>query len=148
MNWRLFGCGKFRWLSIERYDRELNSGEQRFYRKHREVCYQCLRFEQHGLNAMNLLSAGSLEPEIPVDFDERVLAELRKTTVPKTGFGYWTPTLAGAAVAGLAIVAALQLLTGPNVKLVPNNGPGSAFNKFHNSDPATIPILVLPEFNR
>jgi hypothetical protein len=147
MNWRLFGCGKFRWLAIERYDRELNQGEESFYRKHREVCFECLRYEQQGVNAMNLLIAASVEPEVSANFDEKVIRELRRTTVPRTSFAYWTPMVAGAAVAGLAIVAALQLLTGPNVKLVPNNG-NSALNKFHNSDPATMPILELPEFNR
>src|SRR5689334_23932767 len=99
MNIRLFGCGKFKFLAIEKFDRQLTPKEIDFYRKHREVCFTCMRYEQQGTNAMNLLSAAVLEPEISDNFDERVMRMLRK---PQRRFslGYWSPVLAGAAVAG------------------------------------------------
>lgn len=148
----MFGCGKFRWLSIEKFDRQLTPKEEQFFRKHREVCYPCLRYEQHGLNAMNMLTSGAIEPEISEDFDDKVLRSLRTTAPRRVALANWSPALAGAAVAGLALAAALQLLGKVPVlnekQNLQNNG---AYNRriedirFYNNDPSTFPDLVLPE---
>lgn len=154
MNSRIFGCGKFRWLAIERFDRELKPKEERFYQKHREVCFGCLRYEQQGVNAMNLVSSAALEPAISEDFDARVLEKLRQSK-KRVSIAYWSPAFAGAAVAGLALMATLQLLSRSPIHLFQNSGKIlPAYNTpnnhgFYNSDQATIPNLVLPpEINR
>ena len=145
MNSRMFGCGKFRWMSIEKFDRQLTPKEEQFFRKHREVCYPCLRYEQQGLNAMNMLTSGSLEPEISDDFDANVIRSLRTTAPKRVGVAYWSPALAGAAVAGLALMAALQLLSRvPAINAEPVRGGHGAYNRYYNSDPSTFPDLVLP----
>lgn len=143
----MFGCGKFRWLSIEKFDRELNPREEEFFRKHREVCYPCLRYEQHGLNAMNMLTSGALEPEISEGFDENVIRTLRTTKRERVAVSYWSPAMAGAAVAGLAILAALQLLSRDPMNLHKDHVDEGAYNRTYNSDPSTFPDLVIPATN-
>jgi hypothetical protein len=151
MNFRLFGCGKFKWLSIERFDRELSPKEDSFYRKHREVCFTCMRYEQQGTNAMNLLTAAAIEPEISEDFDEKVLRVLRKPR-KRVAFSTLSPVFAGAIVAGLALVATLQLLSQSPIQLwkaTPATGAQGADNRYYNKDQSTFPSLVLPrELNR
>jgi hypothetical protein len=143
MNIRLFGCGKFKWMSIEKFDRQLTPKEEDFYRKHRDVCFECMRYEQQGLNAMNLLSAGSIEPEISEHFDENVLEGFRRSR-KRVAFTYWSPVLAGAAVACLALMATLQLLSRSPMNVWQKSGAQGADNRFYNQDPAaTSPNLVL-----
>ncbi len=146
MNFRLFGCGKFRYLAIERFDRELRPNENEFYRKHREVCFACMRYEQQGVNAMNLLSAAAIEPEISENFDEKVLRQLRRPR-HKVAISYWSPILAGAAVAGLAVIASLQLIMRSPISWTKTQSQGAVR---YNEDPAatTRNLILLPERNR
>lgn len=144
MNIRLFGCGKFKYLSIEKFDRQLTPKEEGFYRKHREVCFSCLRHEQQGQNAMNLLSSASIEPEISEDFDAKVLAMYQKSR-KRVAITYWSPVFAGAALACLALLATLQLLSRSPLNFMQNGGAKGADNRFYNQDQAaTTPNLVLP----
>lgn len=139
MNIRLFGCGKFQWLAIERFDRDLSPREERFYRKHRNVCLPCLGIERQGHNAMHMLNAATLEMEISDGFDERVLRAVHR---PKRSLvRSLTPALAGAAVACLAIVAALQMIVASG-EITWFGGPGSAFERA-NDDTAQLPQLVV-----
>jgi hypothetical protein len=144
MNFRLFGCGKFRYLAIEKFDRELKPGEVEFYRKHREVCFTCMRYEQQSTNAMNLLSAAALEPEISENFDERVLQQYAKSR-KNVAFVYWSPILAGAAVAGLAVIASLQLISRSPIHLFSNKqAPAMRYNDDQRDQLATSRNLILP----
>jgi hypothetical protein len=142
MNFRLFGCGKFRYLAIEKFDRELNLKEQDFYRKHREVCFECMRYEQQGTNAMNLLHAAAIEPEISENFDERVLSMLRRSR-KRVAITYWSPVLAGAAVAGLAIVATLQLISRSPIQPLNKSMSNGAY-RYNEDTGSTARNLILP----
>jgi len=142
MKIRLFGCGKFRYLAIEKYDRDLSPRENDFYRKHREVCFGCMRYEQQGTNAMNLVRGAMIEPEISEGFDEKVLRALDKQP-RRVVFGYWSPTYTGAAVAALAILATIQLVTGSGLNFYKGGPRQGAYNKFSSSQD-TLPNLVLP----
>jgi hypothetical protein len=142
MKIRLFGCGKFRWLAIEKYDRDLSPREGAFYRKHREVCFTCMRFEQQGVNSMNLLRGAGIDPEISEGFDERVLSELSKSRIRKPVFGYWSPAYAGAALAALALFATLQLATKSAEPWTPNPNRQSPAYRF-SSPQDTLPNLIL-----
>jgi len=131
-------------MSIEKFDRQLTPREENFYRKHREVCYPCMRYEQQGLNAMNMLSAGAVEPEISEDFDAKVLEGFRRSR-KRVALTYWSPVLAGAAVACLALLATLQLLSRSPINVLQKAGAQGADNRFYNQDQAaTYPNLVLP----
>lgn len=143
MNFRLFGCGKFKYLAIEKFDRDLTPKEGDFYRKHREVCFTCMRYEQQGANAMNLLSSAAIEPEISENFDERVLF-MWKRSQKRVALGYWSPVLAGAAVAGLALVATMQLISRAPIQPW-NKSASQGAIRYNDSDPqATARNLVLP----
>lgn len=147
MNFRLFGCGKFRYLAIEKFDRDLNLKEQDFYRKHREVCFECMRYEQQGTNAMNLLHAAAIEPEISDNFDERVLTMMRRQP-KRLALNYWSPVFAGAAVAALAVVATLQMIARTPVGQWKQN-PNQGAYRYNEDTVATSRNLVLPfERNR
>ena len=143
MNFRLFGCGKFRFLAIEKFDRDLTPREADFYRKHKEVCYECLRYEQTGTNAMNLLSSAAMEPEISENFDQRVLNLWRKQK-KVIAFQYWSPLLAGAAVAGLALIATLQLISRTPVH--PFQSGTTVPSAYNDDQTATTRNLVLPQY--
>jgi|SRR5579885_1452747 len=147
MNLRIFGCGKFRWLAIEKYDRELNPKEDSFYRKHREVCFPCMRYEQQGTNAMNLLSAGAMEVQVGDEFNDAVLRKLRTKPRAESALKTWSPVLAGAVVAGLSLIAAFQLMSKSPVNLwkaKPAQGADNRDIRYYNRDAATYPNLVLP----
>jgi hypothetical protein len=144
MNIRLFGCGKFKYLSIEKFDRQLTPREDSFYRKHREVCFTCLRHEQQGLNAMNLIGSAAMEVEVGEEFNERVLIGYRKSR-KRVAITYWSPVFAGAALACLALLATLQLLSRSPINMWHQAGAPGADNRFYNQDQAaTSPNLILP----
>jgi hypothetical protein len=108
---RVFGCAKFKRLTSADLDRDLSGRERLFVERHREVCDECSESEQQSCLAMNFLrSAAFDEVEVSSNFDDRVLKKLRVQT-SRESFGYWSPAIAGAFVAGLAVIAALQIIT-------------------------------------
>lgn len=107
---RLFGCGKFGWLSSEAEDRPLTAAELRFIERHKEVCPQCVAKEAASACALNMLREAKIEADVPEQsFETRLIRRLRVQSV-RLGFHYWTPALFGAAIAAVALASALQLL--------------------------------------
>lgn len=109
MKTRLFGCSKFRRLSSDRMDRQLTAGQSRFLDRHRAVCDACAKAEVEAHDAMKMLRLAILEPDHDPGFGHRVLRRARVQAV-RAKFGYWSPALFGAAIAGIAILAALQMI--------------------------------------
>ena len=130
MSFRLFGCTKYRRLSNERFDRDLSLAEREFMAKHRSVCAGCRVTESQGNTALNMLRLAAMEPEFDVvdkpHFEERILRRLR-VQATRESVRYWSPAFFGAAIAGLSVLAALQLVSAqPTVS--PNLHPdGSAY---------------------
>lgn len=145
MKSRLFGCGKYRWLALERYDRELTSREQEFMHKHSAVCPPCRQEELQSDMALNLLRHGVLEPAISPNFDQRVISMWRYQR-QRGGLAYWTPAFAGAALAGLALISALQLISRSAAGL-PEAGNVSypATNLSNPVESEPLPDLFLPD---
>lgn len=112
MNPARFGCHKFRRLSNEKHDRELSQAEKNFLDRHRSACAPCRSAETDGALALNMLRQFALEADEPctLQFEERVIRRWRVQHV-REGVGYWSPALMGAIVAGVAVLAALQLVT-------------------------------------
>lgn len=106
----LFGCSKFKKLSSEGLDRELTAQEEAFMDKHREECSECCDFHSQSSLAMNFLRASAMEVDVHPNFEERVIRKLRVQTT-RESLRYWSPAVAGAFIAGLAVVAALQIIT-------------------------------------
>lgn len=94
----------------EQGDRELSPREANFLALHREVCRPCERREIEGASALDLLRMGALQPEVRPQYEERVLRKLRVQTARDT-WRYWSPALTGAAIAGVAIISAMQMVS-------------------------------------
>ena len=107
---KIFGCSKFKKLASEEFDRDLNPSETAFVQKHRKACPDCRDYQAQSSLALNFLRAGAIEVDVNPQFEERVIRKLRVQTA-RESLGYWSPAVAGAFIAGLAVVAALQMIT-------------------------------------
>jgi len=105
-----FGCSKFKKLSNEALDRLLDAHEDAFLQKHRESCPDCNEFQSQSSLALNFLRASTIEVDVHPQFEERVIRKLRVQTT-RESLKYWSPAVAGAFIAGLAVIAALQMIT-------------------------------------
>lgn len=104
------GCSKFKKLTSESLDRELTLKEDAFVQKHRGACSECRAIQAQSSLAMNFLRSATMEVDVNPHFDERVIRKLRIQTT-RESIRYWSPAVAGAFIAGLAVVAALQMIT-------------------------------------
>jgi hypothetical protein len=107
---RIFGCSRFRKLTSEGLDRSLTPHEEAFLHKHRAACSDCNEFQTQSSLALNFLRAATIDVDVNPMFEERVIRKLRVQTT-KESLRYWSPAVAGAFIAGLAVVAALQMIT-------------------------------------
>ena len=60
-----------------------------------------------------MLRGMAMEHEVSRAFDERVIRRLRVQTV-KESLNYWSPAVLGAAIACLAVLAAMQMMSKPS----------------------------------
>lgn len=104
------GCSKFKKLASEELDRSLTPRESAFMQRHRECCDECRDLQSQSSLALNFLRASAMEVEVHPMFDERIIRKLRVQTT-RDSIRYWSPAVAGAFIAGLAVVAALQMIT-------------------------------------
>jgi len=107
---RVFGCRKFKRLASEAFDRDLRPQEDAFLQKHRQACAECSAFQHQSSLALNFLRAATIDVDVHPMFEERVIRKLRVQTT-RESLRYWSPAVAGAFIAGLAVVAALQIIT-------------------------------------
>jgi hypothetical protein len=107
-----FTCRKFRVLVSELEDRAPDAAEEEFLTDHRRVCPECARAELHSNLALNMLRESTLEPDLHPSFDDRVVRLLQVSRARESA-RYWSPALAGAAIAGLTLLAVMQLMTRP-----------------------------------
>ena len=120
MNYRVFGCGKYRRLTGEKNDRALELKEREFMARHRSVCDECRVYEAQSTTALNMLRMAAVQEEevdAGIVFEERVLRRWRVQST-RESVRYWSPAFMGAAIAGLTVLAALQLVT--NRPTMPN----------------------------
>lgn len=137
MSFRLFGCSKYRRLANERFDRALSLSEREFLNKHKSVCPDCRRTEMQSATALNMLRLAAFEPDASntesddifgAHFEERVIRRLRVQST-KESVRYWSPAFVGAVIAGLTVLAALQLVSDrPGVPSM-TNPEGTAYAK-------------------
>jgi len=91
-------------------DRELSPREEAFLQKHRLACADCNCAQSQSSIALNFLRAATIEVDVHPQFEERVIRRL-KVQRTRESLRYWSPAVAGAFIAGLAVVAALQMIT-------------------------------------
>jgi hypothetical protein len=81
---------------------------------------------------LNFLRAAAIEVDVHPQFEERVIRKLKVQTT-RESIQYWSPALAGACIAGLAVIAALQMITRsaelPHVRL--NGGEARMMTHAH-----------------
>ena len=136
---KLFGCGKFRRLVSEREDRLLVAREIAYLEEHRKVCASCSLLEAKSYSALNMLRMSTYDIEVDPGFNERVLRRLHVQSGRET-VRYWSPALAGAAVACIAVFASLQLISQTSHPVRPEMPSGEAFR-------FTRPTPELPELD-
>lgn len=135
-------CKRFQKLWNERDVRDLSPDEDRFVSQHRRDCEECACFESSSDGAMSMLRMATMEPEVSIGFEDRVIRKVKVQTV-RESLGYWTPAMIGAGIACVAIVATLQIAASP-VKLNPATLPaGEAKLDVDHERP--IPNLTLTE---
>ena len=141
---RVFGCSRFKKLTSESLDRNLTPQEEAFVQKHRMACEECNEFQSQSSLALNFLRASAIDVDVNPMFEERVIRRLRIQGT-RESLRYWSPAVAGAFIAGLAVVAALQMITRsaelPHVRL-----PGAESRRITplKSNPAIDENLNLP----
>ncbi len=97
----------------EKFDRTLSLRDREFMARHRIVCLDCRREESIGASALNMLRLAATDDEpiaSSIVFEERVLRKWRIQST-RESVRYWSPAFAGAAIAGLVVLAALQLVS-------------------------------------
>lgn len=148
MRLRPFGCADFGRLNSERLDRSLTPVEERLVEMHRASCAACSQVEEDAHEALQMLRLAALEPEPDTGFDTRVLRKV-KVQLVRTKFNYWSPALFGAAIAGIAILAALQMIADvsrlPAIRVPGGQGPemsrrDPSFPRLEAQPPAESPL--------
>jgi hypothetical protein len=115
MKIRLFGCRKFGRLLNEREDRCLTVSEEMFLVRHRSACDYCRCQESASQLSLNMLRAATMDVSPGRAFDERVLRRVRIVRV-RESLSYWSPALLGSAIACMALLVTLHLLSTPGGK--------------------------------
>jgi hypothetical protein len=131
----------------EKFDRALRLQEREFMAQHRSVCSECRREETQGAFALNMLRLAAVEDE-PMEsglqFEERVLRRWRVQST-RESVRYWSPAFVGAAIAGLTVLAALQLVSGrPGIPST-TRPPGEVHLQ---PDPGHLPEIDLKKIDR
>jgi len=106
-----FSCKRFSNLIFEMGDRTLTDSELQFYNSHLakcEACWQRARTEEAALFDLRMLTE---DPEPSESFDNRILQAFRDGPKPFLSFGYWSPALIGAAIAGIALLSTLTVVS-------------------------------------
>ena len=113
MSFRMFGCGKYRRLMNEKFDRTLGLTEREFMARHRSVCSDCRVNEAQSASALNMLRMAAIvevEDDGGVVFEERVMRRWRVQST-RESVRYWSPAFVGAVIAGLTVLATLQIVS-------------------------------------
>ena len=105
-------CKRFQKLWNDRDVRDLSDQEESFVAQHRRDCEECRSFEVSSDDVLSVLRSATLEPEISIGFEDRVIRKLKLQTM-RESLSYWTPALVGAGIACVAIVATLQIAATP-----------------------------------
>ncbi|MCH8978633.1 MAG: hypothetical protein IH945_05245 [Armatimonadetes bacterium] len=90
-------------------DDRASATQLRLIERHEAACESCRESVSSIADAMAVLRSATVEPSLDKSFESRVLRRWRVERRSRT-ISYWTPAVAGAVVAGAAILAVLQLL--------------------------------------
>lgn len=128
-------CKRFRRLCDESLDRELASTEESFLSEHAVQCAPCLDY-QNSNQLIFALRGLDLGATVSDSFDRRVMRRLALQNIQES-LRFWSPALLGAAIAGIAFLAAIQSVVQP--RQMPAFAPGA-------SEARKSPAGSLPDF--
>ncbi len=109
MNLNMIGCKKYKKLSYDQRDRELTEAEHAFMASHEDQCEECGKTMESAAFALDILREQALEPEPTPNFESKVIRQYR-IEAKRSSLRYWSPAVVGAAVAGLVVLAAMQMI--------------------------------------
>lgn len=131
----------------EKFDRDLSLKEREFMARHKSVCTECHREETQGACALNMLRMAAIGDEEldngPV-FEDRILRRWRVQST-RESVRYWSPAFVGAVLAGLTVLAALQVVS--NRPIVPGTtNPAGEAKLQRGTD--RLPLIDLDKIDR
>jgi predicted anti-sigma-YlaC factor YlaD len=104
-----YACARYRKLSYASRDRVLNDREQKFVDEHAAICPECAQSVQQANDAFDMLRLEAFEAAPLANYDDRLLRKHKLQTV-RASVSYWSPAMLGAGVAGLVVLAAMQMI--------------------------------------
>jgi len=126
-------------LIAESRDRELSPNEVAFLDRYPDLSASL----QKGNMALDLLkNLDWAEESSGIEFERRVVRRLKNQRTAD-GIKYWSPALIGAAVAAVALVAALQIITRAN-ELPALNRPAAEARRAPSAVPLDLTSPVQP----
>ncbi|MCH8980059.1 MAG: hypothetical protein IH945_12580 [Armatimonadetes bacterium] len=102
-------CARCRRLRSLAEDERASARQMRVIEQHEAVCEPCRESAADTADAMAVLRSASVEASPDKSFESRVLRRWRVERRSRA-ISYWAPAVAGAVVAGAAILAVLQIL--------------------------------------
>ena len=135
-------CRRFQRLAREDHDRVLTAREDEFMIKHRRSCTSCRLAETQGALALSMLRMAAIDAEPGPLFEQRVLRRYRIQIVHES-LNFWSPAIIGACVAGVLVLAALQIVSNSS-RLPAIRAPGTEAHRSIDRTPAFPEIFATP----
>lgn len=113
MKFFLRTCDRFSYILNLSVDQPLRAEDQSFLDKHSLECKRCQALLRTSMGLNMLRTCHAIEPESSdFAFEDRVIRRFKLERSRKSLI-YWSPAVVGAAIAGIAILAALQMIAAP-----------------------------------
>lgn len=103
-------CRKLRRLRRKETIGSLTPFEEQWCEQHLRECPECGEEELAGKHALEALRNAASEVEVSAEFDANLVRRIRLDKSVRT-FAYWSPAFVGAALAGIAALALVQVLS-------------------------------------
>lgn len=132
------GCRRFSRLLSEREDGPLTPRDEAFLMAHRKACPHCQIEETQGAISLDLLRHSGMDVEVRPEFGDRVVRRALNGSTAES-LRYWTPAFLGAAIAGFAMLAALQIVTRSS-QLPQVQVPGAETRRYERPTPYLPPL--------
>ncbi len=122
-------CSKYRKAKLLAGDGRATKKQREFIAVHESTCPSCLEEHDLTMNALNFLKHNVIEPNDCADMELRILRRW-KVERRSRAVSYWMPAVAGAVVAGAALLAVLQILiASPQIKQKETKGREALLRK-------------------
>ncbi len=132
-------CRRFARALDRQHDGLDTDTDRRFIRSHRETCAECRAHEAALGAALNFLQHEEIRYEGEDEFERAVVRDWRLEKEARKALRYYAPTALGAAVAAMALLAILQILTN-SARMQPIDLRGHEARRIERN------LIVLPDF--